>query len=899
MKAEYTIKLTRPAQEQVSVAWSTRDGTAKAGIDYFSTSGVAVFKPGQTQQNINVEIIERATQLARSFDVLLTGASNAEILDNSGTCLIKPTAVIGPLIKNGLVTNAFHNVEGRGGYFHEYSGTSEGQTVAIEAAFLAHEALKDSHQTIASWYRTLGVSLIDSIGEGSRVGPMLRQAFPASAATLTLLHWLFAARGDIPAQAIAYSYEATVSGGKLVIEDTDVFRVWMIYPANSELLYENPYSPAYDKTSPASETQVLIEASAVKIEEKRTLVTVPTGITGTWKIVYGYGKAGTIRQGEGFEAYPDWTAIADGYSACAPDTFRWFDLAVNLAIKNDPRPGKAAQWTLLRDALRRTAVRGQAISDLREVLKRVPGVPALPAKSEPSGMFCYSNHPAATPPPAGMNQAWIGYNFWSREADGSIFVAVPDADTAYQVQLGRGFNDEWRIGTSYQAADQFLWVSMSANTAMAGGHVYAYLSSTKFYSGDTRWYADMTTLPAWAGVAAAFASGGVVDLFIPRSAFVRRDGDGSVLPAGTRLENFGLSIEFDGAYQARIRDMRLVSANTAAAKLGSKMPYFPGAMPFAINADTITQQFVGWNGSPFHGYQLPDFWLGLEAEADIVHPSLQAADLAVAETQTGALIFPIQPMLNGLIKPKAALLMEQQLLFLKHAQDKWFADSGSLGPFAHTFVLNTAARMSIGNPTPHTWVYTNDDPNTRWAGYQARVVESLAKSAWLGRYRSGFQQCRDMSGEMALLWINWLNNQWPDLNGTLVDGKPIYGPPSDFPDPSLSPVMTLAEDPHVGAIILRACLWMKQYKPSTSALCDALMVRCWSYLELMWVTDGPMQHTWSPEPESGLWFGFWHFEIITTLSALLVEPGRPASIPVATVRERLALTHTWLKTNME
>ncbi len=32
MKAEYTIKLTRPAQEQVSVAWSTRDGTAKAGI---------------------------------------------------------------------------------------------------------------------------------------------------------------------------------------------------------------------------------------------------------------------------------------------------------------------------------------------------------------------------------------------------------------------------------------------------------------------------------------------------------------------------------------------------------------------------------------------------------------------------------------------------------------------------------------------------------------------------------------------------------------------------------------------------------------------------------------------------------------------------------------------------
>ncbi|MBK3745448.1 hypothetical protein G3A39_40500 [Paraburkholderia aspalathi] len=899
MKAEYTIKLTRPAQEQVSVAWVTRDGTAKAGIDYRSASGVVVFKPGQTHQKIQIDILERSTQLARSFDVLLTGASNAEILDDSGTCLIKPKGVIGPLIKNGLVTNAFHNVEGRGGYFHEYSGTSEGQTVAIEAAFLAYVALKDADQVTAEWYRTLGVSLLDSIGDGSRVGPMLRQPFPTSSDTLTLLHWLFAARGDVPTQSIAYSYEATVSNGKLVIEDEDVYRVWMIYPSTSNLLFDNPYSPAYDAANPSGETQVLISENNWGAEAKRAVITVPGGQTGAWKIVYGYGNAGILAQGQAFEAYPSWTKLPDGYAACAPDTFRWFDLAVNLAIQHDPRASKIAQWTLFRDALRRTAVRGQAISDLREVFKRVPGVPALPAKGEPSGMFCYSNHPAATPPPAGMNQAWSGYNFWSRETDGSILATVPDADAAYQVQFGRGFNDEWRIATDYQDEDQFLWVSLSANNVMAGGHVFAYLSSTKFYDGDTRWYADLTTLPAWASVATSFAAGNVVDLYVPRTAFVRKDTDSEVLPAGTRLENFGLSIEFDGAYKVRMRDMRLVSANTESAKRGSKMPYFPGSMPFAINADTITQQFVGWNGSPFHGYQLPDLWLNLEAEADIVHPGLQAADLSVAETETGALFFPIVPTVNGGFKPKAALLMEQQLLFLKHAQDKWLSDSGASGPFAHTFVLNTAARMSIGNPRPHTWVYTNDDPNTRWAGYQARVAESLAKSAWLGRYKPGFQTCRDMSGEMALVWINWLNNYWPNLAGTLVDGKRIYGPPSDFPDPALSPVLTLAEDPHCAAIILRACLWLKQYKPSTAALCDAVMGRCWGYLELMWVQSGPMQYTWSPEPETGLWFGFWHFEIIATLSVLLVEPGRPASIPVSIVKERLALTYTWLKTNME
>lgn len=894
MQATYTIKLTRPAQEAVSVAWATRNGTARAGLDFHSASGVVTFQPGETRKAIQINLIERDTVLERSFDVVLTGSVNAEILDDEGRCTIKPVGVIGPLIKNGLVTNAYHNVEGRDGYFHEFAGTSEGQTIAVEAAFLAYAALKDADPVTAEWYRTLGVSALDSIGDGSRRGPMLRQPFPQDGDTFTLLHWLFAARGDVPAQAIVYDYEATVQSGKLIIEDKDVYRVWAIYPATSELLYDNPFSPAYDITTPAAETQVLITDWTV--EEERTVVTVPGGQTGAWKIIYGYGEASIIEQSSGFEAYPCWTPIADGYAACAPDTFRWFELAVNLAIEHDPRPGKALQWTNLRDSLRRTAVMGQAVTDLRDVFKPVPGVPALPASGEPSGVFCYSNHPAATLPPAGMNQAWSGYNFWSREASGTILATVPDSDAVYQVQFGRGFNDEWRTETSYQEADEFLWVALSADTLMAGGDVYAYLSSTKAYSADTRWYANLTDLAAWAGVTGPFAVGGTIDLFVPRTAFIRMDSDQAVLPAGTRLENFGLSIEYDGAYQLRLANMRLVSDDTADAKTGTDIPYFPGAMPFAINGDTITKQFVGWNGSPFHGYQLPDFWLALEAEAEAVHHSLSVADLAVADIETGGLFYPIAASVGGSTKPKAAILMEQQLWFLKHAQARWAADSGTTGPFAHTFVLNTAARMSIGNPTPHQWVYVNDDPNTRWAGYQARVAESLARTAWLARYKPGFQDARDMAAEMALLWLTWLNAAWPDLAGTLAEGKLIYGPPSEFPDPSLSPVLTRAEDPQVAAIILRACLWMKQYQPTTSALCDAIMGRCWEYLELMWVTDGPMRHTWSPEPEQGVWFGFWHFEIIATLSLLLTETGRPASIPADKVRERLALTYNWLNT---
>jgi len=197
--AEYTIRLTRPAEQPVSVAWATKNGTAIGGLDFKPSSGSVTFEPGETQKQISIDLIERGVQLERVFYVMLTGAVGAEILDDEGRCVIRPAGVLGPLIKSGLVTNAYHNVEGRGGYFHELAGTSEGQTIAIEAALLAHQVLGDTEA--GNWYKALGLTMLDAMGDGSLDGPMLRQPFPTST-DFALLHWLFAARGDVPAQQI-------------------------------------------------------------------------------------------------------------------------------------------------------------------------------------------------------------------------------------------------------------------------------------------------------------------------------------------------------------------------------------------------------------------------------------------------------------------------------------------------------------------------------------------------------------------------------------------------------------------------------------------------------------------------------------------------------------------------
>lgn len=980
------IKLSRASSIAVTVQYETRDDTALAGLDYTATSGTISFAPGEISKPVSIDILVRDTSNTRQFLLVVTAVTGATISDSTGLCMIIPVNANGPLIMTGLITNAYNSVNGRGDYFHYNSGTSEGQFIAIEGALRAAKVMMAGDaddQYKAEWMRMLGITLINGMGSGSLNGPIIRQPFPASDNTIFLPHWLFAAKGDVPKQNGKYDYTGNVTNGKIIIPRKDIFNVWKIYPVDATLLYQNPYSPAYD----ASGNDVSVAISDWVINGNNTEITIPPGAPALmqWKVMFGYNN-GMIKQGQAFEAYPFWTPIPDGYSACAPDTFRWFELALAQYMVIDT----SDFWATPRAAAKKSAIKGQNISDLRQVLKPYPGLPVFPTTGNPDGMFCYSTHAQAA-----SGNGGAGSNFWSRMADGNIQGDVPPGNLPAQTQIGRGFNDSWRQQTSYQDADGYLWLELSCsqllnsngykvpktltitikkvtdgyeltafgktvtvnvidgdllagmygtgepfvssaadkdgtyghfviqtagycqytlNTANADvsalatnatltetlaynveydGLIYVFVSSSKNYDANKRWYAELKDLAAWADVVTKFNAGQFVDFYIPNTLFKRKDSDDAILPIGTGLENFGISIEHPGGYTVRIGNMRMVKDQTAAAKKGAKMPYFPGSMPFAINADTVNQQYVGWNGSPFHGYQLPDYWSALGPQADQLYPNLVASDLIVADPSTGVLSAPISPTdTAGYAKPKAALLMEQQLLFLKHAQQRWVIDGGDTGPFAHTFVLNTPARMALGNPTPHTWVYTNDDPNTRWSGYQVRVVESLARLTYISRFTTGYKTATDLAATMALSWLSWLDAAWPNLNsGT------IHGMPTDFPDPHTGKPVANYEEPHAPAVILRACLWLKIAKRGQTALLDGIISRCWDYLESLWLTSGPMRYTWCANPDDGEWFGFWHFEIVTTLAVMLDEAKsvRPSTITEDVIRERLRLTATWLK----
>lgn len=57
----FNVTLSNAYSQRVSVAYTTIDGTAKAGVDYQTTTGILVFEPGDTNRSVDVPIIPDST----------------------------------------------------------------------------------------------------------------------------------------------------------------------------------------------------------------------------------------------------------------------------------------------------------------------------------------------------------------------------------------------------------------------------------------------------------------------------------------------------------------------------------------------------------------------------------------------------------------------------------------------------------------------------------------------------------------------------------------------------------------------------------------------------------------------------------------------------------------------
>lgn len=92
--AVFTIKLSVPSTQTVTLNYATANGTAKAGSDFTSTSGSLTFNAGETSKTVSVPLLNNTTfEGNETFTLNLTNASNAVIAKSQGKATITDSAI--------------------------------------------------------------------------------------------------------------------------------------------------------------------------------------------------------------------------------------------------------------------------------------------------------------------------------------------------------------------------------------------------------------------------------------------------------------------------------------------------------------------------------------------------------------------------------------------------------------------------------------------------------------------------------------------------------------------------------------------------------------------------------------------------------------------------------------
>jgi hypothetical protein len=81
--ADFTVRLSNPTMQTVTVAYSTADMTATAGSDYTATSGTLTFNPLETSKTVTVAVNgDNLSENDESFALRLTNATNSYVFSN-------------------------------------------------------------------------------------------------------------------------------------------------------------------------------------------------------------------------------------------------------------------------------------------------------------------------------------------------------------------------------------------------------------------------------------------------------------------------------------------------------------------------------------------------------------------------------------------------------------------------------------------------------------------------------------------------------------------------------------------------------------------------------------------------------------------------------------------------
>lgn len=167
--AEFDVTLSASSGAPASVAWTTADDTAIAGIDYVGDAGIVSFSPGDVSETVSVTVNgDTVDEPAETFEVHLSAPSGAVVADGTavGTILDNDKTPTALTLK---VTKRTHQVIGKG----QLEPAKGGWTVTVT---LFRKRANGTFAKVGS--KTVAVKHIqDRDGDGKNDG-VYRAAFP-------------------------------------------------------------------------------------------------------------------------------------------------------------------------------------------------------------------------------------------------------------------------------------------------------------------------------------------------------------------------------------------------------------------------------------------------------------------------------------------------------------------------------------------------------------------------------------------------------------------------------------------------------------------------------------------------------------------------------------------------
>jgi hypothetical protein len=164
--AVFTVTLSSSSIQQITVNYATADGTATAGADYTSTSGMLTFAPGTISMPVVVPVQgDTLSEVNEQFSVNLSGAVNATIADGQGVGTIVNDDPL-PSFSIGNVSLTEGDSGQKTAIFTVTLSTASGQTVTVGYG------TTDASATAGSDYLATSGMLTFTAGQTSQTIPV-------------------------------------------------------------------------------------------------------------------------------------------------------------------------------------------------------------------------------------------------------------------------------------------------------------------------------------------------------------------------------------------------------------------------------------------------------------------------------------------------------------------------------------------------------------------------------------------------------------------------------------------------------------------------------------------------------------------------------------------------------